>query len=98
MRKPRQPRPGKLRDARQFNDRLILDLIFLDDCSKNKWTVLSIVDDASTFHVLQRLLDRTSGEIIQKITQGWFSQFGIPDELLLDAEGAMAGFPFEQLT
>ena len=93
MRTPQQPRPGKLHDARQFNDFSVID--FLDDCSKEEWTVLSTVDDASTYHVLQRLLDKTSYEVIQKTTQ---DHFGIPDELLLDADGAMVGFSFEQST
>ena len=60
--------------------------------------MLSIVDDASVYHVLQRLTDRSTGEIMEKLTNGWFAFFGFPDELLLDAEGAMASMEFSKLT
>ena len=98
MSRPKTARPGKLREARNLNDRIIIDLIFVDDCSGYTWTILSILDDASTFHALARLLDRGSKGVIDKLVNGWFAYLGIPDEILTDAEGAFKSYKFDDLT
>ena len=81
-----------------MNDRIIIDLLFVDDCTGYTWTVLSILDDASTFHALTRLLDRGAKGVIDKLVNGWFTYIGIPDEILTDAEGAFKSYKFDELT
>ena len=58
---------------------------------------LSQVDDGTTYHVISLLEDRSEETVIKTLAEGWFRFFGLPDEVLLDAEGAFKGFGFETL-
>ena len=92
---PPPARPAKVFQARRFNDRLMMDLVFVRDVTSELHTFLSQVDDGTTYHVMDRLDSRSSEEVAQVLTRGWFKYFGYPDEMLLDAEGAMRGWDFE---
>ena len=93
---PSQPRPSKSFQARRFNDRLMMDIIFVKDITRQTHAFLNQLDDGTTFQVITYLDNRAEPGVIQALVQGWFRFFGVPDEVLLDAEGAFKGFDFEQ--
>jgi hypothetical protein len=94
---PSAARPTKVYQARRFNDRLMMDIVFIRDVTSSMHTFLSQVDDGTTYQVLDLLETRSSEEATKVLARGWFKFFGFPDEMLLDAEGAMRGWDFEQL-
>ena len=96
-RPPREPRPAKVADAKRFNQRLMLDLIFCKDATGQTFTFLNQLDDATTYQALTLLENRESSTINKVLVQGWFQYFGLPESLLIDAEGALKSFSFEEL-
>ena len=94
---PKQPRPTKTYQARRFNDRVQMDIIYVKDVAGHSHTFLSQLDEATTYHVLDYLHSRSEDEVTMVLVRGWFKFFGFPDEFILDAEGAMKGFEFEVL-
>lgn len=96
-RPPRQPRPSKAIQSRRFNDRVFMDIIYPKNISGDTFIFLNLLDDASTYQVLDRLEDRREDTVVKALIQGWFRFFGHPDCLVLDAEGAFRGFRFENL-
>ncbi|CAE7733599.1 unnamed protein product [Symbiodinium sp. CCMP2592] len=94
---PREPRPARAFTPRRFNDRLYMDILFLKDVQGTVYGYLSCVDDATCYHSVQYLPDRQEMTVIQTLMNGWYSFFGAPDELVLDAEGAFRGLRFEVL-
>ena len=94
---PPAARPAKSLQAKRFNDRVMLDIIYVRDITSHQHIFLSQVDDGTTYHVLDYLESRSEQDVTQALVQGWFRFFGFPDEMLLDAEGAMRGWHFEQL-
>ena len=93
---PTTARPAKVFQAKRFNDRLMMDLIFVRDVTSQMYTFLSQVDDGTTYQVVDLLANRTSEEVTKVLARGWFKYFGFPDQALLDAEGAMRGWDVEQ--
>ena len=75
----------------------MIDIIFMKDIHGETFTYLSILDDATVFHVVESLEDRAEKHVVEKLVRGWFRYYGIPDEALLDAKGAMKGWSFENL-
>ncbi|CAE7948772.1 unnamed protein product [Symbiodinium sp. KB8] len=56
------------------------------------------VDTATSYQALAYIANRTESEVLKVLlVNGWFSFFGYPDQLLLDAEGAFKGYRFESL-
>ncbi|CAE7889819.1 RE1 [Symbiodinium microadriaticum] len=94
---PRLPRPAKAFTPRRFNDRLNLDVLWLKDISGRAHGYLSQVDEATCYHVLNYMRDRTEEETMRLLVNGWFAFFGPPDEMLLDSDGSFRGFRFETL-
>jgi hypothetical protein len=95
---PRQQRPSKsVPITRRFNERVMLDLIFVKDMTGETFTFLNQVDDATTYQILTLLPSREAQQINRALCLGWFRYFGLPEALLLDAEGAMKSFEFEEL-
>jgi len=96
-RPPRQPRPSKLVFARRFNDRLFMDIVYIKNVAGTTFPFLNMLDDASTYQVLDLLPDRSEETVIRVLVKGWFKFFGHPDFLVLDAEGSFRGMSFETL-
>ena len=94
---PHAPRPAKTFQPRMFNDRLQADIIYVKNVAKDVFTYLSLVDEATTYHVLEPLPDRSEDTVIKAFTRGWFRYLGLPRELLVDAEGAFRSYGFENL-
>ena len=94
---PREPRPAKPTLPRRFNDRLDLDVLWLKDIRGKTHGYLSQVDDATCYHVLNYLHNRSEEEVMKLLINGWFAFFGPPDEMLLDSDGSFRGYRFETL-
>ena len=94
---PRQPRPAKPFTPQRFNDKLGMDVLWLKDIRGKLHGYLSQVDEATCYHVLSYLTDRTEEEVMKVLINGWMSFFGPPDSLVLDADGCFRGYRFETL-
>ena len=94
---PRAARPVKPFVPHRFNDRLSLDILFLKDIRGATYAYLNQVDSATSYQALAYLANRTEMEVLKVLVNGWFTFFGYPDQLLLDAEGAFKGYRFESL-
>lgn len=93
-----KPSPvSKMPAGKSFNEQVCADLIYIHDIAGETHTVLSLVDDASHYHTLQQMTDRTAQNVIALMIHGWFKFFGPPELLLLHAEGAMKSFKFEEV-
>ena len=98
LRPPRQQRPAKsFPITKRFNERVMLDLLYAKDSAGETFVFLNQVDDAITYQVLTLLPGRESQHINKALVNGWFRFFGFPESLLIDAEGAMKSFDFEEL-
>ena len=98
LRPPREQRPAKsFPITKRFNERVMLDLIFVKDMAGDTFIFLNQVDDTTTYQVLTLLENREGRGIMKALSSGWFRFFGLPEALLLDAEGAMKSFDFEEL-
>eukprot|EP00434_Breviolum_minutum_P045617 symbB.v1.2.040940.t1/scaffold7672.1/size10676/1 len=84
--------------GRSFNEQVVIDLIYIYDITGETHTILSTVDDASHYHALQRLENRSAENVISDLIKGWFRFFGPPENILLDAEGAMKSFDFQEMS
>ncbi|CAE7226683.1 unnamed protein product [Symbiodinium sp. CCMP2592] len=94
---PHQPRVSKAFQARRFNDRMSMDIIYLKDIRGGTHMFLNCVDDATCYQAASRLLSRSEENVVSNLVNGWFCFFGPPDELTIDAEGAFRGMRFESL-
>ncbi|CAE7400538.1 GIP [Symbiodinium sp. CCMP2456] len=94
---PRQPRPAKPYNPQRFNDKLGLDVLWLKDIRGKVHAFLSQVDDATCYHVLNYLQDRSEEEVMKVLINGWMAFFGPPDSLVLDSDGCFRGYRFETL-
>ncbi|CAK9060480.1 WD repeat-containing protein 65, partial [Durusdinium trenchii] len=81
----------------RFNERVTLDLLYTKDSSGETFAFLNQVDDATTLQVLTLVNDRNSSTITSALVKGWFQHYGLPETLLVDAEGAMKSFAFDEL-
>ena len=97
MRSIKPSPPSRMSAGRSFNEQVVMDLIYIHDIAGETHTILSIVDDASHYHVLQRLDNRSAENVISSLIKGWFRFFGPPENILLDAEGAMKSFDFQEM-
>ena len=93
-----KPSPAsRVAAGRSFNEQVAMDFIYIHDIVGETHTILSIIDDASHYHVLQRLPDRSTEQVIKALVHGWFRFFGPPENILLDAEGAMKSMDFQEM-
>ena len=93
-----KPSPAsRVAAGRSFNEQVAMDFIYIHDIVGETHTILSIVDDASHYHVLQRLPDGSTEQVIKALVHGWFRFFGPPENILLDAEGAMKSMDFQEM-
>ena len=83
--------------GRSFNEQVVVDIVYVHDLQGQAHVALSMVDDASHYHVLQRLPSRSAENVTEAMVKGWFRFFGPPETMLLDAEGAMKSLKFEEL-
>ena len=89
--------PSRLPAGRSFNEQVAMDFIYIHDIAGETHTILSIVDDASHYHVLQSMAGRTTEHVVRALVNGWFRFFGPLENILLDAEGAMKSLDFQEM-
>ena len=94
---PHQPRPAKAVRPRRFNDRIFLDIVFLKNVNFETFAYLNVLDDATTYQVLDALENRSEECVVKALVNGWLRYFGFPSEMVVDAEGALRGYLFENL-
>ena len=92
-----KPSPAsRVSAGRSFNELVAMDFIYIHDIAGVIHTILSIVEDASHYHVLQ-LPDRSTEQVINALVHGWFRFFGPPENVSLDAEGAGESMDFQEM-
>ena len=69
MRSIKPAPPSRMSAGRSFNEQVVIDLIYVYDIAGETHPILSTVDDASHYHALQRLENR-SAENDQHLDQG----------------------------
>ena len=84
--RPYSARPSKPVPALDFNEVLGLDLIFLKDSLHQSHVALSMVDYASTFHVVVAVKDRTAKTLAETVRDHWVSWAGPPCTFALDLD------------
>ena len=94
---PHQPRTTKAVQACRFNDRVCMDIVYIKDIRGGTHLFLNLVDDGTVYQAATRLTSRSEEAVITALVNGWFTYFGPPDELAIDAEGAFRGMRFETL-
>ena len=94
---PRQPRPAKPYVPARFNQKLVMDVVFLKDIAGKVHGYLNLVDDATCYQVLNYMQNRSEEEAIKLFVNGWMTFFGPPDEIHVDADGCFKGYRFETL-
>ena len=80
--------------ARRFGDRLIIDIFHLPIVTGQMFDYLGMLDDASVYHVCARVDGQTSRELIQTLLRYWFTPFGTPDEIVVDAQRSFVSLEF----
>ena len=86
--------PGQLKDPKDFNERILLD--GFDWCSKRgiQVYVFHILDDATRFHLGQRITRDTQASI-RTTKQMWIQWAGAPQEILHDQGGEFVSQPWK---
>ena len=82
--------------ARRFGDRLIIDGFWVPLVDGKKVTFLSLLDDASVYHVARHLADQSATTALDVIIDYWFAIFGPCDEIVVDAASAFLSEEFGQ--
>ena len=91
---PQKTTPGQLKDPKDFNERILLD--GFDWCSKRgiQVYVFHILDDATRFHLGQRITRDTQASI-RTTKQMWIQWAGAPQEILHDQGGEFVSQPWK---
>ena len=84
---PRHQRPGKLPEAREFNDMIAVDGFFFKSNSGFRTYVLHALDEASCFQQARRADSRQGSHAIQALNDFWISWAGPPKQVYLDPAG-----------
>lgn len=96
VRAPKDPPKVSVCRADQFNQAVGIDLFFIQDVQGCTRTVLSIVDHATTFHILRMLTTKSPKEVAAVFHESWIGVFGPPQQLLYD-QGSEFRTDFEYL-
>ena len=57
-------RPGRMIRVRVFGELIYMDIFFVHDAVQDIYTLMGILDECTTFHVVARLSDRSSGHAL----------------------------------
>ena len=91
---PKLTTPGKLKEPREFNERLALDGFEWKGEKGNKYYVLHFFDEATHFH-LGRRCQRTAESTIKTMTETWTHWAGSPQEIQHDEAGEFMSQPWK---
>ena len=96
VRTPKDPPRVGVRKADQLNERVGVDLFFLQDCQNPSRSVLSMVDYATSYHLLRLVPKRSGKEVAALFAEAWVGTFGAPKELVHD-QGSEFRTDFDEL-
>ena len=87
---PTPPPPAQTHRAEHFNQRVGLDVKYLQGWQPNqKVPCLNIVDYASSYQIMVPLSGRATGEMIrQAFQERWVTWAGVPEEIVVDPDQA----------
>ena len=89
---PAPPRPASLPTLLDFNQLVSVDVFSSFDCNRVKHEFISIIDHATTFHLVRKLEGHSSEAFEKQFTEVWGSVFGPPGTISADLEtGLQAG-------
>ena len=77
-----------------FGDEVQLDCICIRDANKDNHWFLSILDRATSYHVLELLRDHSPEELHRAFDRGWCKWAGPPMRVTTDLEGGFVGREF----
>ena len=82
-----------------FGDEVQLDCICVHDSNKESFWYLSILDRATSYHILELLRDHTPLELHRAFDRAWMKWAGPPLKVTVDLEGGFQGRQFwEEVT
>ena len=87
---PTPPPPAQTHRAEHFNQRVGLDVKYLQGWQPNqKIPCLNVVDYASSYQIMVPLSGRATGEMIrQAFQERWVTWAGVPEEIIVDPDQA----------
>ena len=96
VRPPKDPPKVGVSKADQFNQKVGIDIFFIQGCDRKSHMVLSMVDFATSFHVMRLVEHRSPQEVSAVFFEAWIGVFGPPTELMFD-QGNEFSSEFESL-
>ena len=75
---PQLARPAKVGQVRAFNDDVGIDVIFVEDSARTKYTALSVVELSTTFQAVGLVEDLSPAAIMTTLEQLWLIGRGLP--------------------
>lgn len=94
-RKPKSHRVASIPPSQVvFGDEVQLDCFKIHDSrGKGHW-FLSILDRATSYHIIKRLQDHAPETLYNAFRDGWVNWAGPPNQVTVDMEGGFRGRPF----
>ncbi|CAE7643318.1 EIF4E2 [Symbiodinium sp. CCMP2456] len=83
---PRSPKPASEPKLLEFNDVVAVDMFFAFDIEGKKQKLLSIIDCASSYHVVTKVPNQTGDTLEKVFLKHWIQVFGAPKVISLDLE------------
>ena len=83
---PRSPKPASEPKLVEFGEVVGVDMMFAYDIEKKKHKLLSIVDYASSYHVVVKVPNQTGSTLEKEFLKHWVQIFGAPKTITLDLE------------
>ena len=68
-----------------------MDIFYVHDLSHQQHMIVGVVDVVTSYHVGRRIDSRDSGLVLRAFTSVWLTPFGLPLEVMADADGAFRG-------
>ena len=84
-------RPAHLSVIRVFNETIGMDIFHVTDIFDEMYTMLGIIDYATLFHVVLRLLEQNSLHVLSVLHASWFVWAGPPKTCVLDRDPCFLG-------
>ena len=83
---PKSPKPASEPKLLEFNDVVAVDMFFAFDVDKKKQKLLSMIDCASSYHVVIKVPNQTGDTLEKTFLKHWIQIFGAPKVISLDLE------------
>ena len=77
-----------------FGDEVQLDCICIHDSDKQPHWFLSVIDRATSYHIVELLRDHSPAELLRGVDRAWMEWAGPPLRATTDLEGGFQGKEF----